>query len=176
MLSNYVLQPTARLGRYRRKVCCRARRLNTVVRLHMRILFFLAAFALASCSSQATFRLEQSNQRTFAATTPLREGEAIRLHVTGLGAQHRLRFHRCGPLCNTAEPVATWEQHQIPADGNLIVKVPSDGEYYFWVEDFSKVTSKYGAALTAMRATSNSSGFTVKYSEALTIVAHRGAI
>jgi hypothetical protein len=54
--------------------------------------------------------------------------------------------------------------------------VPSNGEYYFWVEDFSEVTGKYGAALTATSATSKSSGFTVKYSEALTIVVHRGAV
>lgn len=141
----------------------------------MRSLVLIAALMLASCSDPAAFRLEQINQRTFAATTPLRKGETIRLHVTGLGAKHRVRFHRCGPGCNSAVPVATWEQDQIPADGNLIVEVPSDGEYYFWVEDFSEVTGKYGPALAATSAASKSSGFMVKYGEALVIVVHRGA-
>lgn len=142
----------------------------------MKLLLLVAILALASCSTQTIFRLEPNNQKTFAATAPLREGDVIHLRVTGLGAKHRLRFHRCGPRCNSAEPAATWERHQIPADGHLIVKVPSDGEYYFWLEDFSEVTGKYGTALAAISATSDSSGLTVKYSESLIVVVHRGAI
>jgi len=133
-------------------------------------LLLVIALTLSSCASPKAFRLEPINHKTFAATEPLGQGDVIWLRVSGLGDKHRLRLHRCGLRCNSAESVATWEHHQIPESGRLSVQIPSDGEYYFWVEDFSHVTGKYGSALVAVSATSDSKGLTVIYSPSLAVV------
>jgi hypothetical protein len=133
----------------------------------MKILpLLLIALLLGACGKQQAFRLEPTNRKTFASTTPLHRGDVVVLRVTGISANQRLRLHRCGPRCNTAETIATWDREQLADDGRISAEIPRDGEYYFWVEDFSQVKGKYGAALVAAGATTTAGTFTVRYEPA----------
>jgi hypothetical protein len=93
----------------------------------------------------------------------MRRGDVVSLHVLDLGTNYRLRLHRCGPQCNSAEPVGIWDQSQVPADARVVVVVPADGKYYFWVEDISKPTGKYGEALVATASERTSSSLIIHY-------------
>jgi TonB family protein len=106
---------------------------------------------------------------TFSVPRDLEAGEVLRLKLSGLGENHRLRLHRCGPGCETASTVATWDASQLLPGGArdrehllepavevalLEITIPAPGRYYLWIEDCSETSGAPGAVGKGLRAES----------------------
>jgi TonB family protein len=97
------------------------------------------------------FRVKGSGERgtTFGVPRELRAGEILTLRVSGLGETQRLRLHRCGPGCQTAFTVATWEASQLSGDVVLAITIAEAGRHYLWIEDYSEPGRPIGRSLGA---------------------------
>jgi hypothetical protein len=136
------------------------------------IVILALTVGLAACGNRTDFRVEPTNRKTFAAERALRKGEVVRLRVTGLSASQRVRFHQCGPKCNSAMMVSMWDATQLPPDGEIIVRVPSDGWYYFWVEDTAPPDGDGNTALVSSSSEPTRTGLKIRYPTLTIDVAH----
>lgn len=127
------------------------------------------AFILSCTPSEPiTFQLEPKHKYTFRAK--LHRGDLLRISATGLESTQQLRFHHCGPKCNTAESVDSWDPLQFSKQPNVTIRIGSDGEYYFWVEDISRKRHTKESAVAAVSAVNAAGSTTVRYPKDLVIV------
>jgi TonB family protein len=116
------------------------------------------------------FRVAQ-NSRAFKVLRDLQPGEVLRLRLSGLGENQRLRFHRCGPECRTASTEATWDASQLPPDGRVEITIQVPGRYYFWVEAFSETSRPIGKVLVSESVRWEEQTLILRYGTGLEVIA-----
>jgi hypothetical protein len=134
--------------------------------------FLLAAVAIVctcGCDVRHEFRFEPENRKTFSSGQPLQGGDVVWLRIVGLEADQRLRLHKCGQRCNSAQTIEMWGRSQVPPDGRIGARIPSVGQYYFWVEEFDDSDPSSGKALTVRSTSKTSAGRSFQYTRSLVI-------
>ncbi|TYK64148.1 PPC domain-containing protein [Colwellia echini] len=89
---------------------------------------------LVGCSNTYVIKVEPENQRTFAPDKALEAGDEIEIYISHINHNERLRFHLCGPQCDTATTIKTIDSNGL-SNKSVIFTAPEDGEYYFWLEN-----------------------------------------
>lgn len=111
------------------------------------------------------------NYGTFKVPRDLQPGEVLRLRLSGLGENQRLRFHRCGPECRTASTEATWDASQLSPDGKVEVTIQVPGRYYFWIEALPEVPGPIGKALVSESVRWEEQTLILRYGSGLEVIA-----
>ncbi|QHQ38581.1 hypothetical protein GTQ55_06005 [Microbulbifer hydrolyticus] len=92
------------------------------------ILFF-------GCAEDLVIEVEPRYGFTFAPATHLTENDEISIEILRLGKEERLRFHKCGPDCNTAVEVSSVGVESVKGSNIVTFHANENGKYYFWLNN-----------------------------------------
>lgn len=128
------------------------------------LMLSLVVAMLAGCPEpppQRVLTLEPNSHFTFGGE--LQAGDVLRIGVEGLAEAERVRLQKCGPQCESTEPVRAWSAADF-AKGEVVQPIAEAAEYYIWVEDTARPKSaNYGEALPGTSERLEGARFVVEF-------------
>lgn len=77
---------------------------------------------------------EKNYRRTLVADARIPAGSTVHVRLVKLKANEQLGLYKCGPGCNTASQVASWNTGNSPLGAEKTHRLAEGGEFYFWVQ------------------------------------------